>query len=473
MFIEGTQRAIIAGRMRRISIIDVTGKPAYGSLVRLTILMLAIVGLLSAATLWALRELQHQAAHAEAARSVLEQGRLITAYLARQPAVRSAGETDWNAFSRQVRALHTLEKGLQYVSVQRNGVTVYHEQLSRLGASTAEDQSLLSNVETEKVRMTKKVLDLGYGQVPVVVFATQHLSDDGQAVLVEAALRRDTLARHEKGAATAIASMFRVSVLTIVISFSVCAGLVVWLLHRETLREGQRRREEHLAFAGLLANGIVHDFRNPMSAARLDAQMLEKEAAKGTGARLDRVLDLATRIRTTIDRMDKVFQEFLCVSRPGSNVRSRVDLSQCVRECASLLGPRLEQSGLHLEIKAPEKGPIVEAEPASLQRALMNVITNAEQFSPSGGRICITVTSSGRTAALSIADDGPGIPAELRSRIFDMFFSTRPGGAGLGLFLAKAAIEKCGGSIDVADCPEKGACFHVTLPLAGTEDKHG
>ena len=94
------------------------------------------------------------------------------------------------------------------------------------------------------------------------------------------------------------------------------------------------------------------------------------------------------------------------------------------------------------------------------------MITNAEQFSKSGGTVLIRLSCGGGRAAVEVLDEGPGIPPEIGERIFDMFVSTRPGGIGLGLFLAKTAVEQCGGAIHARNRPEGGACFTLTLPLA-------
>jgi signal transduction histidine kinase len=252
----------------------------------------------------------------------------------------------------------------------------------------------------------------------------------------------------------------------VVVSFGICAALVVRLMQREARRERRRRREEHLAFAGVLADGIVHDFRNPMSSVRLDAQMLAKEAERQPAPATERVRELAGRIRHTVDRMDKVFQEFLYMSRPPSDERERVDLEACLRDCLAVLAPRFEQAGLKVETELATPGLAVLAYPAALQRALLNVLTNAEQFSPPGGAVRIRAAAAGDTAVLEVMDAGPGIPAADRERIFEMFYSTRPGGTGLGLFLAKTAIERCGGAIEATNGPAGGACFHIRLPLA-------
>jgi signal transduction histidine kinase len=114
----------------------------------------------------------------------------------------------------------------------------------------------------------------------------------------------------------------------------------------------------------------------------------------------------------------------------------------------------------------PGDAVVVLAHEAALSRALMNIITNAEQFAPPGSTVEIAVARDGRHVAVHVLDRGPGVPAHDRARIFEMFWSGRPDGTGLGLFLARAAIEKSGGTLSVANRPDGGADFCVRLEAA-------
>jgi signal transduction histidine kinase len=257
--------------------------------------------------------------------------------------------------------------------------------------------------------------------------------------------------------------MFQLSLVTIAAAFAVCLVIVIWMMYREARRERLRREEEHLAFAGVMANGIVHDFRNPMSSMRLDAQMLDREISRGEGCRPVRLSELAGRIRNTIDRLDNVFQEFLYVSKPPSTQRERVDLKACVRECLAMLRPRLNEAGVQAEAEMPADDVFVSGYQSSLQRALINVVINAEQFSARGSRITVRISREEKEAFVDVLDRGPGIPQSDRQRVFEMFYSSRPGGTGLGLFLARAAVERCGGKIKALNNPEGGACIRITL----------
>lgn len=438
------------------------------SLTLITASLVLLIALLAGGSLFLLHRFHNQLAHTTAARSVMATGRNMAADLARQPILQQGStEADWREFSRLIQSLHTVEQDLQFVSVTVDGVTVFQEHTTALdGRGDTE-----ATVRPESVVMGRRVLGVGPDGLPVVSFVVEVKGLDGRSRVLEIGLRREAVDREEKAAAEAIRSMFILSLLTVLVSFGICVLLVVWMMQREMRREQFRRQEEHLAFSGVLANGIVHDFRNPMSSLRLDIQMLGKEAAKGESGNRERIGQLAERVRNTLDRMDKVFQEFLFLSRPADEAPETVEVKTCLRECLELIAPRLEHAGVRAELTAPEQPLFVKVASSAFRRALINILVNAEQFSPRGEAISVRVASEEGRAIIDICDRGPGIPRENRKKLFAMFFSTRPQGTGLGLFMAKAALERNGGQIKALDRSGGGACFRVSVPLA--EEKKG
>lgn len=436
------------------------------SLTLLTLLLVLLIAALAGGSLWILGRAPRQAARAETARRVVDQGMLMTAHLAAQPAVLVAGAGDeaWAAFMRQVRALHSIEPGLQSVAVVRDGVTVFSKQTHAMDAGASD---FLPLAGVGDVQIHRRLLSLDEGRVPVIVFTRRTVGEDGGASELELTIRADSVVRQGAQATAAVASMFKLSLATLMVAFALCAGGVAWMMRREGRLEAQRQQQEHLAFAGVMANGIVHDFRNPMSSVRLDVQMLGREAVRAEGCRLPRVAELAGRIESTIGRMDKVFQEFLYVSRPGSEERERTDLKACVRECMQMVAPRFAQAGIVLDVVVPDGDVAVMAYGSALQRALLNVVANAEHFSKAGGRVAVNLRQEGGEAVITVDDSGPGVPVDRREAIFEMFVTGRPGGTGLGLFLARTAVERCGGRIGVVDAPGGGARFEVRLPVCG------
>lgn len=431
------------------------------SLILTTALLVSLIAALAGGTLLLLRRMHDRAAQEAAAQTVIQRGRTMVSHLISQtPAEATSPERDWSGFSAFVRNLHAVEPGLQYVSVTRDGIVVFHEQTSMPGRPDPPP----SAVSPEDIVMRRALLQAGEQQVPVVVFTATAGSND--ALRVDVALRKAIASREAQTAGNAISSMFRLSLLTVCSAFCLCILLVVLMMRREMRHEILRAEQEHLAFSGMLANGIVHDFRNPMSSLKLDAQMLHREVDKGDKSRPARLAELATRMRLTLDRMDDVFKAFLFASRPDSAQRTHIDLNVCVQEAVDTLASRLERDRIHPHIEAPETPVMVNVFAASIRRALVNILNNAIAFSPTGGaEIAIRLTPTGSSVTLEIRDQGPGIPPADRKRVFDMFMTTRPEGTGLGLFLAKAAIERSGGTISAVPPPTgSGACIRLTLP---------
>ena len=434
----------------------------------------ALIAALAAVGLFVLQRWHNQAAHVAAAQAVAERGQWLSMNLALRAASAAAvggtpGEAGqagaWREFSGLLRSLREVEGDLEFVAVRRGEVTLFQEHAADAGTMPDAGDSHFVG----PVAIGRQLLSGEEGQIPVVTFSVVVTNPGMEAVSLELGMRRRAVEREEWPTARAIESMYRLSLATMGGCFAVCLALVVAMVRREERRERARRREEHLAFSGMLANGIVHDFRNPMSSLRLDAQMLEKEAGRGDDARRERMVELAGRMRHTLDRMEKVFQEFLTLARPGEEKPVPLDLVACARECVEMLVPRFEVAGVLPEIHSPEGGAFIRASAAAVKRALLNVLLNACQHAGQGGRVRVEVSTVGSRVRLDVCDSGPGIPKKDRERVFEMFYTTRPQGTGLGLFLARTAIEKNGGSLAVADSEGEGARLRMEFPVSEKE----
>jgi len=423
-----------------------------------------LIAVLAVTGLYFLQRWHRKAAHRAATETVAERGQWLTMSLALR-AAEMAETGRWQDFSGLLQSLREVEGDLEFVSVHRGDVILFQEHAGETGISDPDRNYRFQG----PVSIRRQLLTEGEEEVPVVTFGVAVTNPTGEAVTLELGIRRRAVAREEWPATSAIDSMYRLSLATMVACFGICLALVVNMVRREERQERERRKEEHLAFSGVLANGIVHDFRNPMSSLRLDAQMLEKEGQRGTEARTERMAELAGRMRHTLDRMEKVFQEFLVLAKPGQEAAERIELRDCAQDCLDMLVPRFEAAGVSSELCCAEGGACILASEASINRALLNVILNATQHAGSGGRVTVRVTRVKDRLRLEVCDTGPGIPKELRERVFDMFYTTRPQGTGLGLFLARTAVEKNGGTLLVAEPDGVGTRLRMEFPEANKE----
>ncbi len=428
----------------------------------LVILLIASVAIIN---LWLLVNLYENTARSSSTLSAIQYGLLMTRDLEQQPffSKSAMGKEDVEQFGRVVDALQMVDPGLEYVSVSEHGAIVYHKQ-ARLAPEPAKSTGLTTN-HPETVSMGRKKLWVGTNMIPVITFTRTLRSPEGRARDLQVAFRKNVFEREHAGTTMAVTTLFQMSLLTLVVSFGLCLLAVIGLVRRELIWQKRQRLNEHLAFAGAMAGSIIHDFRNPMSAMRLDAQLLQHETAKGPAGRPERLLDLANRITQTIDRMDTLLGEFLVIYKPDAATRERFDLNTCVQDCIELVKHRFAKAGIRVVLVLAPTPLYVQGYPVQFKRAFSNVLNNAEHFSPAHSTVTVQTRGDHDQAMVSVTDEGPGIPRADRGRIFEIFFSRRPGGTGIGLALAKTAVENCGGTIDMeTPASGKGSRFIIRLP---------
>ena len=437
------------------------------------VLLLALFSCALAAggVLFFLKRQHDRQAHLQATEMVLKEGEALLNVLCELGIACSTNPvpSEWRQFSTIVDSAFSVRKDVQSVSISRDGVTVFHRQAGGLdkppAPSVRDDKKQAKLADTA---MSTRTLEIGGVKQPVFVISRETRLGDGSRVLTEATFKRDAVGTEEETARRLVSSLFAFSIAVLLLSFSSCACVLIIALARDRRREARARQEEHLAFSGVLANGILHDFRNPMSAVRLDAQMLGKEMKRPDGFRAERVRDLAERIARTMERMDKVFQEFLFLAKPADEKPESVDIELVVKECVDTLAPRVEQAGVTVRTVRLHDLPHATAFPFALRRALLNVLMNAVQFAPKGSEITVTLAHCGGCVVTDVLDRGPGIPPEKREKIFEMFVTGRPEGTGLGLFLARTAIRRCGGDIQALARDGGGADIRLILPAIPT-----
>jgi len=188
----------------------------------------------------------------------------------------------------------------------------------------------------------------------------------------------------------------------------------------------------------------------------------------GLGERLPRLL---AAVDDGVERASGLVAGLRTFSRLDEAEVKTVDLNESLRSVVEFTGFLMKENDIAFAADYGELPPVT-CSPGQLNQAVMNVLVNAVQAAGPGGRVKMSTKSQGGEVLISVADDGPGVPAELRSRIFEPFYTTRAvgDGTGLGLSIAHAVVTGFGGSISVSDAPEGGALFTIRLPL---ESKDG
>jgi signal transduction histidine kinase len=164
-----------------------------------------------------------------------------------------------------------------------------------------------------------------------------------------------------------------------------------------------------------------------------------------------------------------VVRTFLDFNRPVEMALRDVDLAEVVGEIVHLLEPEAESGGVRIGYARPSTAVVVNGDPDLLRQAVVNIAVNAIEAMPDGGSLTFELTRSSDTCNLAITDTGPGIPAEHRERIFQLYYTTKPHGSGIGLAMTFRAVQLHGGTIDIDSEAGRGATFRLTLPLSGMD----
>jgi len=219
-------------------------------------------------------------------------------------------------------------------------------------------------------------------------------------------------------------------------------------------------QSEKLAALGQLAAAIAHEVRNPLAVVRSAAQGLGETlpAADADGHRA------ASFIVAEVDRLSSVVTSLLAFARPLQLQTRPTAVPEVVARAVTLAGADLAAKRVRLARDEAAALPLVQADGDLVCQVLVGLLANAAAATPAGGEVLVRARASQDAVELAVADSGPGIAPELRARVFEPFFTTRPNGTGLGLAVARQIVEAHGGRIDVADHPGGGACFTVRLP---------
>lgn len=218
-------------------------------------------------------------------------------------------------------------------------------------------------------------------------------------------------------------------------------------------------RSEKLALAGLFAARVAHDIRNPLSSIKMQTQLVKARLRDDaeTSATLEAVL-------RDINQVESVIRDLLEVARPGDLKRVAASPNAVVQEALQHLAAQFSHRRIVVETALADHLPMLPLDTPRLKQALLNVLVNASEALPTGGRITVSTAAAGRGVEIGICDDGIGVETVVIDKVFDPFVSTKTDGVGLGLVNARAVVEGHGGTIRLANATPRGVCVTITLP---------
>jgi signal transduction histidine kinase len=217
------------------------------------------------------------------------------------------------------------------------------------------------------------------------------------------------------------------------------------------------------AFAGELAAMVAHEVRTPLSVMRSSAQMLGNARSR-PGADST---ELVETIIAEVDRVERVVTGLIELARPVEKHPVPTPLKEVLSRAAQFAAAHAEKQRVRIACDATGTEPEALCDPDQMYQVVLNLLVNALQALPGGGSIRLrTLPEEGGTVGFEVVDDGPGLPADIRERLFQPFVTGREGGTGLGLAFVARVVKAHGGTVSVRSAPGHGTTFAVRVPVA-------
>jgi signal transduction histidine kinase len=215
------------------------------------------------------------------------------------------------------------------------------------------------------------------------------------------------------------------------------------------------------------AGGFIHEIKNHLNTLSLNLQLLAEDFEAAQTPRERKALDRVTRLSDECRRLVDLSNDFLRFARATDLHTAPADLGEVVGRLIDFFGPTAKAAGVEIDWFPAADLPPVMLDVDLFEKVLFNLMQNAEDAMPAGGRLTLTATAAGGWVTLSVIDTGCGMDPDLAAKVFQPFVTTKAGGHGLGLATARKIVLAHGGSITVQSEPGRGTQFTIRLPTAG------
>lgn len=256
-----------------------------------------------------------------------------------------------------------------------------------------------------------------------------------------------------------------------------CVGFLLLIRDLGLIRAMEEDLQAATQLRGLarLYMGMAHDLKAPLNAMSLNLELLRRSLVKQSqreesGLPDPRSLDWVGVIQSELGRLNRGLQFLLAQTAPPRRSRQRFDIRSLVEELGLLLGAQARKQDVELLLDTGDDPVEVEADRDYLKQALISIALNALEVMPKGGTLRLAVVEEGGKAMVRVHDTGPGIPEDVRSSIFELHFTTKESGTGIGLYVARSIIEGQRGRLKLEETGPEGSVFRISLPRAGDDD---
>jgi signal transduction histidine kinase len=247
-------------------------------------------------------------------------------------------------------------------------------------------------------------------------------------------------------------------------------GYLVLVKSREMMEALERELGLAIQMRGLgrFYAAFAHDLKAPLNAMVMNLELLNQAISKAATDEVptfDRQQRYIQVLRNEVFRFDRQLRTLLSHASTPSDAVEEFDVREVIQDLATLLDPQARRQRIAFSATLPDTEILLTGHRDRLKQALLNIVINAMEAMPDGGELSINAKSEGEQIEVSVRDTGPGIPEDLLRKIYDMSFTTKSGGCGVGLFVANSVVQSYGGLIHIDTAPGKGTCFNVFLPI--------
>ncbi len=300
-------------------------------------------------------------------------------------------------------------------------------------------------------------------KIPIEVTVSLKPGKMGKAIL---SMSQGVLARQAEDLQSALVKKL-VETFMIILVMLVLAYLYILRVLRASRRiEIEAQTRLRLSELGLLSSGLAHEIKNPINSIQMNLQLLEEEIVTG-GKDDGEFRSWLVPVRREIKRLERLVNDFLMFSRPLKPKLEACPLSGLLESLVLLVKEEAKRKHVLLEVVVDDEKAMVETDEDLLRSALLNLLLNAIQASEDPGKVTLKGSVKDATVHIDVSDEGKGIPEEERGHVFDVFMTTRQGGTGLGLPIARKLVHEVGGILELLDKDSPGALFRVSIPVAG------